>query len=131
MIIDDDVDDIDFFCEAIEKIFPFSLCLTAKNGVDALAKLDDLMDRVPDFIFLDLNMPCMDGKTCLAHLKKDIKLKNIPVIIYTTSSSQKHIKESRELGASYFLTKPISFKDLCDKIKEAVEKIIKAGEIRS
>ena len=72
--------------------------------------------RLPDFIFLDLNMPKMDGRTCLAELKKDVKLKNIPVIIFTTTSHSKEIDETYELGAAYFLSKPSDFKKLQKEI---------------
>ena len=116
LIVDDDKDDCEFFCEAANEVDSSVQCLIAKNGEDALKQLNNGLKRLPDFIFLDLNMPRMDGKTCLIELKKDEKLKNIPVIILTTSSHQKDIDETRELGAVYFLTKPTDFQKLCNEI---------------
>jgi CheY-like chemotaxis protein len=122
MIVDDDSDDSDFFCEAISEIDIAITCITANNGEDALTKLRKAI-ILPDLLFLDLNMPRMDGRQCLTELKKDSKLKDIPVIIFTTSSSQKDIDDTLKLGASYFLTKPSDFHSLHSKIQFAVERI--------
>lgn len=116
MIVDDDVDDCEFFCEAVTEINPFSKCLTASNGEDALIKLRGRTEPLPDFIFLDLNMQRMDGRKCLVELKKDVNLKNIPVIILSTSNSQKDIDETKFLGASYYLTKPSEYQKLRKEI---------------
>lgn len=116
MIVDDDSDDRDFFCTALNKIDSSAECLFAVNGEDALKKLRNGIKQLPNFIFLDLNMPRMDGRICLSELKKDEKLKNIPVIIFSTSSRQKDIDETHDLGAAYFLTKPSDFKKLQNEI---------------
>ncbi len=112
LIVDDDSDDCEFFCEAVNEINASSICHTATNGVDALLQLRTKMDVLPDFIFLDLNMHLMDGRKCLTELKKDEQLKSIPVIILTTSTSQKDMDETRLLGASFFLTKPSEYQKL-------------------
>ncbi|MCF0057110.1 response regulator [Dyadobacter sp. CY356] len=116
MIVDDDADDREFFCEAINEINPLFKCLTACNGEDALIKLRGNTKLLPDFIFLDLNMERMDGRKCLAELKKDRHLKNIPVIILTTSTAQSDIEETKLLGASYYLTKPSEYQKLSREI---------------
>lgn len=116
MIVDDDSDDREFFCEALNDIDSSAECLVAINGEDALKILRNGIKQLPDFIFLDLNMPRMDGRTCLAELKKDAKLKNIPVIIFSTSSYPQDIEETHERGAAYFLTKPSDFKKLKSEI---------------
>lgn len=116
MIVDDDSDDREFFCEALNDIDSSAKCLVAINGDEALKILRSEIEHLPDSIFLDLNMPRMDGRTCLAELKKDAKLRNIPVIIFSTSSHQKDIEETHELGAVYFLTKPSDFKKLQSEI---------------
>ena len=120
MIVDDDAEDREFFCDAVKEIDLSAECFEANNGEDALKKLRS-QKRLPYLIFLDLNMPRMDGKSCLAELKKDNLLKHIPVIIYTTSSSHKDVEETRELGASYFLTKPADFGILRKKISSLIE----------
>ena len=107
MIIDDDPDDVQLFCEAVAEIDPLYNCLVAYNGEEALKLLQNI-NTTPDFIFLDLNMPRMNGKQCLAQFKK-IPLFSIPVIIYTTSKLKKDIEECLRLGAATFLTKPMKF----------------------
>jgi CheY-like chemotaxis protein len=76
---------------------------------------------LPDFIFIDINMP-LNGLDCLEKLKEDELLKSIPVIIYTTSKYQENSDYTRELGASYFITKPIDIKKLPQLIILAMEK---------
>ncbi|MEO7768846.1 MAG: response regulator [Ferruginibacter sp.] len=115
LIVDDDPDDRYFFCEILKGINASLICLTAFDGEDALLQCA-IMKPLPDFIFLDLNMPRMDGRECLVELKKDPRLKNIPVIIFSTSSTQKDIDETRKLGAAYFITKPTDFKEIQNEI---------------
>ncbi len=105
LIDDDDKDDIDLFCEAIGEIYPDRACHIANDCGEALEKLRGGSDVLPDLIFLDLNMSGMYGRACLAELKKDVKLKNIPVIIYTTSSHEKDRVVTLKLGTAYFLAK--------------------------
>lgn len=122
-LIDDDSDDQEIFALALEEIFPSYTCLTAKNGVEALEKLRS-GEVNPDYIFLDLNMPRMNGKQCLAEIKKESALNKIPVIIYSTSSELSHKEQMIMMGASAFVTKPpvipeliASLKDIFDKLK--------------
>jgi len=121
LIIDDDDDDCQLFCEAIREINPLFECYISMNSSDALMKLKDGSIPIPDFIFLDLNMPKTNGKACLIELKKDQHLKHIPVIMLTTSSSQHDIDETNQLGASFFITKPSNFNSLCKKIVFIIE----------
>lgn len=127
LIVDDDADDIDFFCEAVHEIFTDALCSMAHDGEEALRLLRQKSGPLPDFIFLDLNMPRMDGKACLAELKKDDGLKHIPVVICSTSSDPKDKTETLALGADYYLVKAISFKKLCDDILKAVKAVLRKG----
>lgn len=110
-VVDDDLDDTEIFQEVLSFIDPTIQCSTAENGRDALDKLSRVT-FIPDLIFLDLNMPRMDGKECLRKLKENALLRNIPVIIYTTSSQSKDIEETMEAGAIKFITKPLNVNDL-------------------
>ena len=112
MIVDDDPDDIDLFMEAVLELDPNINCVSASDGIAGLGKIEKMDSQLPDYIFLDLNMPRMNGKMFLTELKKSERLKDIPVIIYTTSRREEDINETRCLGADYFLTKPSRFADL-------------------
>lgn len=128
MIIDDDEDDTDFFCEAVTDIDESHTCVTARNGEDALLKLRQETISLPDLIFLDLNMPRMDGNTCLRELKKDAVLKDIPVIIYTTSAHLKEKNEILRLGAVHFLTKAATIDGIQKGIRKALLAISTVGK---
>src|SRR4051812_39214964 len=105
MIVDDDQHDRFFFKEAVKELPGSYLCVEAWHGRDALEQLEKAT-QLPNFIFLDLNMPLMDGWECLQLLKASERLRRIPVIIYTTSSSEAHVERSKKLGAAYYLSKP-------------------------
>lgn len=105
-LIDDDDDDRDIFALALENANGVNRCIMAKNGVDAV-KIINEVDFVPNYIFIDLNMPLMSGKECLQALKKS-RLATVPVIVYTTSSNCKDVEETQKLGATHYLVKPTS-----------------------
>ncbi|MDH4127520.1 MAG: response regulator [Spirochaetota bacterium] len=71
----------------------------------------------PDLILLDINMPRMDGKQALKNIKNDINLKSIPVIIFTTSSYEKDIIESYNLGVNAYVTKPLDIDEFMCAVK--------------
>src|SRR5687768_16752505 len=112
MIIDDDEDDIELFCDAVKELDREIECISASSGEAALDTLSKGNLRLPDYIFLDLNMPRLNGKQCLRRLKINTKLRDIPVIIYTTSKLKEDVEETKQLGAVHFLTKPDRLKDL-------------------
>ncbi|MEO8760502.1 MAG: response regulator [Bacteroidia bacterium] len=126
MIIDDDEDDRFFFCSAVKEINPAYICQEAKNGKEALEILRDTV-KLPDFIFLDINMPVMGGKECLAELKMDDKLKHIPVIMYTTSSFQTDIEFTRQLGAADYFIKSFDISKLPAGIVKAMQMDVKTA----
>ncbi|CAN5643300.1 response regulator [soil metagenome] len=120
MIVDDDSDDRLLFSEAVEEMNSSYSCIEAKNGVDALTILNKVT-KLPDFIFLDLNMPLMNGKECLIELKNKVRLKNIPVIIYSTSKYKGDLDETKILGAVYYLVKPNDIAVLPREISKALQ----------
>lgn len=115
LLIDDDEDDRELFQLAVEDASVRVECITIKSGYEALTMLSQRAIR-PDFIFLDLNMPEMDGRECLAELKKSMHLKGIPVVIFSTSSDPRDVKETRELGAVHFISKPSQIQDLTESV---------------
>lgn len=113
--VDDDQEDRDFFCEALREIDPSIICLMAESGAEALALLQSHMP-VPDLIFLDINMPMMDGKQCLRKIKSIPQLEPIPIIMYSTSTNTREIRECYRLGAVDFLIKPYSYEKLVNDL---------------
>jgi len=112
LIIDDDPDDREIFMMCVNKISDTIDCVTAKNGVDALELLENKTDLTPDFIFLDVNMPKMNGIECLKHLRKIDRLRNSKIFMYSTTSEGGIIKQSKELGAQDFIVKPVKISEL-------------------
>lgn len=106
---DDDIDDVELFHEAVKEILPDSVLSVSHTGRQLLSAL---RNSRPEVIFLDINMPEMNGWECLKVLKGDAALKYIPVIVYTTSSSLRDIEIARDLGAFRLVTKPDRFQDL-------------------
>ena len=84
LLVDDDLDDQEVFKEALDEISPSIILRTALNGEDALAILASQSYPLPDYIFMDLNMPRMSGHQCLSLIKSNVRLKDLRVIIYTT-----------------------------------------------
>lgn len=111
LLIDDDQDDHEIFSAAVEKISDTLIYSVRSNANEALEQLDaDLLK--PDLIFLDLNMPVMNGQEFLTAVKKNEKLKHIPVIIFSTTSNRRTIQLTKDLGALDFITKPDRFDSL-------------------
>jgi CheY-like chemotaxis protein len=100
---DDDQEEIGFFCEAIMAIDNTIECVTARDGEEALRLLQNITSL--DFIFLDLQMPKINGRECLVQIKKDPSLKHIPVIIYSSIAAEKDILRLYAAGACKFLSK--------------------------
>ena len=123
LLVDDDEDDREIFCLALNQVDPAIDCLTAADGLEALSILKEKA-FVPDYIFLDLNMPRMDGKECLREIRKQKDLAHIPVIMFSTSSADKEKEETKRLGASSFIVKP----SLVSILAENLHQIFKNGE---
>jgi len=117
LLVDDDDDDKEIFCLALQKVDPSIDCTTARDGREALSILNN-NSFVPDYIFLDLNMPLMDGKECLKEIRKRGHLNHIPVIIFSTSAADKDVEETKRLGANSFITKPPLVATLAKKLSE-------------
>ena len=124
LVADDDPDDRLMIKEALEEA-------RLANGIDFVEDGVELMDYLrrrgsfadrqgpskPDLLLLDLNMPRKDGREALEEIRSDPDLKRIPVIILTTSAAEEDIFRTYDLGASSFITKPVSFDDLVRTMK--------------
>jgi len=114
-LIDDDEDDQLLFRDALKQIDKGITFFKADNGIEAL-KLLEPPQVFPDIIFLDLNMPVMNGFEFLAEVKKFEHLQHVPIVIFTTSSNPDHVLQTHSLGARAFITKPASFPALRNKL---------------
>lgn len=106
--IDDDADDQDFFCDAVKTVEPSMQCFFANDGIHALNKLEDNETFIPEFIFIDMNMPRMSGMECLAHIRRMQRLDASRVYMYSSTASTELSEEVRKLGAQELLVKPSS-----------------------
>lgn len=123
LLADDDADDRQLFCEALEEIDPSIVCYCAMDGKMVLELLQNEELKKPQVIFLDINMPGMNGWECLKQLKDKDEFKHIPVLIYSTSSHQKEANIALDMGALCFFTKPTYFKELKDILKVLVTNV--------
>jgi CheY-like chemotaxis protein len=111
-LAEDDPDEREIFLEAIGDILPSASVQTADDGRDLMKLLLLKETKIPDVIFLDLNMPCKNGFECLDEIRKHEVLKAVPVIIYSGSSNPASVASSFELGATFYLPKPNSLLQL-------------------
>lgn len=121
MIIDDDADDRTFFQEAINNISPVIETHVCNSGIQALALFQENKISEPDYIFLDFNMPLMNGRECLIELKKILQHKITNIIVLSTSDMKEDMDDALRLGAMLFLTKPNTFQELCSMLRGVLE----------
>lgn len=106
--IDDDPEDRELFASAVQEISTTANCVSFSDANKALTALESL-EIVPDYIFLDLNMPLMNGQEFLTAIKMNLNLNHLPVIIFSTSSHPATIQLMIEMGAEAFITKPTDY----------------------
>src|SRR6202012_3097757 len=128
LLVDDDSDDTELFSEAVGEVDNSVLCHFASDGMEALEKLSEQKIETPDLIFLDINMPEMNGWQFLERVKRNQSLKDIPVIIYSTSSQRSDVLHARTSGALCFVTKPANYGRL-KKILEIVISYMEKGAL--
>jgi CheY-like chemotaxis protein len=116
LLIDDDEDDQEIFVSAVKQVASSVVCNCFDNATEALQNLAAGV-LVPDVIFLDLNMPGMNGQQFLVEIKKRSDLSNIPVIIFSTASQSNTIQLMKSLGAHEFITKPSDYDKLLNILR--------------
>ena len=120
LLADDDIDDCAFFKKAVED-FPISTyCTAVHDGEQLMKQLTNETNELPNVLFLDLNMPRKNGFECLSEIKLNKKLKQLPVIIFSTSFDQEVVNVLYENGAQYFIRKPSDFLQYQKIIKQAL-----------
>lgn len=120
-LADDDSDDRDFFADAILEVEPDVILKQAHDGMYLMDDLLGICDTaLPEFIFLDINMPRKTGLECLEEIRRHENLKEVNVIMLSTSSDPENIRRAMELGATFYAVKPCSF----EKLKSLLEQIL-------
>src|SRR6187551_1938729 len=102
LLADDDIDDCAFFKDALEELPVSATPLTVNDGVQLMNLLSAKSDNLPDILFLDLNMPRKSGFECLSEIKSIDKLKDLPVIIFSTSLGTEVVDLLYQKGAHYY-----------------------------
>ncbi|WP_276166091.1 response regulator [Zobellia alginiliquefaciens] len=122
-LADDDTEDRELFVEALSEINMPTKVTEFDNGVDLM---DDLFSKspLPDAIFLDLNMPLMNGFECLTDIRNFPRFKDIKVIVYSTSYRQREVNQLQTDGANQYIQKPSSFEDLKIMLQKSLKTII-------
>ena len=120
LLADDDKDDCLFFKEALEELEVVAQLTLVADGQQLMHRLRSDTDRLPDVLFLDLNMPRINGMECLAEIKQSEKLRQLPVIIFSTSYEQEIVNLLYKSGAQHYIRKPNSFTQLAAVIKQAL-----------
>jgi len=123
-VVEDDMDDI-LLMNEIFSVSEYTKSISYfQNSEGVIPFLDSVSDtELPTVILSDLNMPKLTGFELLKALKATRRYRHIPVIIYTTSNSEKEKQKALSLGATAFITKPVGVKEyykVIDKIKEIV-----------
>ena len=122
LIVDDDPEDQEFLLEALTEIWPQADNVTKNDGAEALEYIEK-NPPPPSIIFLDLNMPLVNGFEFLSKYKKNSDYHQSHIIIYTTSSHPHDKAKTKELGANHYLTKVADMGVLKKKIRQAVENV--------
>ena len=123
LLIDDDRDDHEFFEMALKPKQSEVTCICIDDSIKALERLKNGTIAAPKLIFLDINMPRMNGIQCLAEIKAETRLRDIPVYMYSTSAEPAIVNECLNKGAAGFLKKEASIPDLENKISKILKKL--------
>jgi CheY-like chemotaxis protein len=110
-LIDDDPDHVTIISRAIQEMDGETVVKTLSDGALALDWLQSV-EQLPDLILLDINMPGLSGFDVLARLKRDERLKRVPVVMLTSSDLTADVARAYELGASGYISKPSYMHDL-------------------
>jgi len=134
LLADDDIDDCHFFKEALDSLPQTTTLTTVHNGDDLMNYLLQNRERLPHVLFLDINMPRKNGFECLSEIKKNEALKDLPVVMYSTSASKDKINILFISGADVYIRKPSNFAQLVQVIHHALpmaaENIFSNGKLK-
>lgn len=134
LLADDDFDDCHFFKEALEALPQTTALTTVHDGDELMNYLNEENNTLPHVLFLDINMPRKNGFECLAEIKQSIRLKDLPVVMFSTSNAQDKINVLFNTGADVYIRKPSNFAQLVQVIHHALplaaENIFSNGKLK-
>lgn len=119
-LAEDDEDDRLFFADAFEELKINTIVNTLNNGRELLNYLEHPETILPNIIFLDLNMPILNGMECLKEIKQNNKFNDIAIAIYSTSASDQDVENTFVLGANIYIKKPSNFNELKKILSDVV-----------
>lgn len=120
LLADDDTDDCFFFKEAVTTLIPHANFTAVHDGEQLMQRLADETNKLPDVLFLDLNMPRKNGFECLTEIKQHQKLKHLQVVIFSTSHSYDDINITFKTGSDVYVRKPSNYDQLLQLIQHAL-----------
>ena len=134
LLADDDTDDCNFFKEALVKLNLSANLKTVNDGEELMQLLSNETIDLPNLLFLDINMPRKNGFECLSEIKKNDRLKDLPIVIFSTSNSRDSINHAFKIGANIYIRKPGNFNQLMQVIQHAIpiasDKIVSASQLK-
>ena len=120
LLADDDEDDRLFFKDAIEEVKVKTVVRIVEDGVQLMDYLNKPEISLPNVVFLDLNMPRKNGMECLKEIRSNHKLKDLSIVIYSTSASEEDIEATFVRGANVYIKKPNDF----DELKRVLRQVL-------
>jgi len=120
LLADDDEDDRLLFADAISEVKVKTKLHMVNDGEQLMSYLEKESTTLPDFLFLDINMPKKNGIECLQAIRNNEKLKHLSVAIYSTSNAEKDIEDTFVKGANVYICKPNNFDDLKRIMKNVI-----------
>jgi CheY-like chemotaxis protein len=125
LYVDDDHDDLYLITEAFLQFADKLKVVHAFNGLEGIRALEDMKKQhsLPCLVILDINMPVMNGKEVLKHIKSSQDFKELPVVLFSTSNNPRDQQFAEEWDAD-FITKPVNFQDMETMVKAFVSKCV-------
>jgi CheY-like chemotaxis protein len=114
ILAEDDLDDVLIFEMALKEA---EIPVDMRHAVNGEVLFELLEESIPDTLFLDIHMPCRDGLSCIAELRKDRKYDRLPIIMITSNNTDRAIERAYRSGANLYLTKAETIKQLAQKLK--------------
>ena len=124
LLVDDNVDEHFFFRHSLLLVTRPIYFHALPGGQEMIEYFKNESNPLPDILFLDINMPMRNGRDCLSYIRSDVRLESVPVVMYSTSDSQRDIDDTYELGADLYVRKPNGM----DAIRDMISSVIRIYE---